>query len=451
MSRVAIIGENSIEYVDALLDIWNNGDCAVLIDCQTPPKAAIQMMMEAQVKKCFVEQKLYEKFCAVLDEGFELVPYKRSECSAILLPGHIYDKFRANYSKDEAIVIYSSGTTGRAKGIILSHFAINTNADAIIEYMCPHKEDCIYIVKPFSHSSTITGELLVALKTQMSLVVSPTVVPPRYVFSAVNKFKVSIMCINPTLLSMYSEGCLSLKLQTSSLKKIYVSGSILKKQILEKSRKAFENIAIFNVYGLSEAGPRVSAQRANYCNGNSVGTAISGVKIKIIDHNGQAVGNGETGLIHVYTPSIFSGYVSGNKALPSKCEGWLNTGDIGYFDNNNELHVIGRADDVIIVGAHKIYPSQVEQLVMESGNIKECIVVMVNHSSGKEILCCLYVSSEDLQAEIKKHLNKHLIKYEVPQTFINVENLPKTPNGKVSAKIARELVTKILFGGVSDD
>lgn len=451
MARVALIGENSKEYVNALIDIWNEGDCAVLLDWRIPFPSLLAMMEEANVRRCVVEEAYFEKYETASLDSIEFTTYKAESKTAEKLPDYVYEKFSPSYSKDEALIIYSSGTTGNAKGIILSHFAININADAIIDYMRPRENDCLYIVKPFSHSSSITGELLVALKSHISLVVSPTIVPPRYVFRAINDFKVSILCINPTLLSIYSDSCSQRDPNLISLSKIYVSGSILKSQILEKARKLFKNIAIYNVYGLSEAGPRVAAQQPNCNNGNSVGRAISGVRIKIVDENGQTVDNGEAGLIHVNTPSIFSGYVSGNKALPSKYEGWLNTGDIGYFDDKNELHIIGRADDVIILGTHKIYPSQVEQLVMESGNIRECIVVMANHPSGKEILCCLYVSPNDLQADIKKHLNKHLIRHEIPQVFINVENLPKTPNGKVSAKMATSLITKLLYGGMSDD
>ncbi len=130
MSRIALIGQNSVEYVDMLVNIWNNGDCAVLIDCQIPSQTAVLMMYEAKVKKCYVEQKYYEKMSKIIDESITLIPYIRSSPTAQLLPSEIYDKFRNNYSRDEAIVIYSSGTTGKSKGIILSHFAINTNADA---------------------------------------------------------------------------------------------------------------------------------------------------------------------------------------------------------------------------------------------------------------------------------------------------------------------------------
>ena len=93
----------------------------------------------------------------------------------MVLPKYISCKFQENYSKNEAIIIYSSGTTGKVKGIILSHFDINTNADAIIDYMKPTTAHCIYIAKTLSHSSTLTGELLVALKTKMNIVIAPTI------------------------------------------------------------------------------------------------------------------------------------------------------------------------------------------------------------------------------------------------------------------------------------
>ena len=233
--------------------------------------------------------------------------------------------------------------------------------------------------------------------------------------------------------------------------KIYVSGSILKKQTLDKCRNTFKNIAIYNVYGLSEAGPRVAAQHANVQNENSVGSAISGVEIKIVDEDGQSVPIEEIGLIHIKTPSIFAGYVSGNKSLTSKLEGWHNTGDIGYFDNRNELHIVDRADDVIIIGAHKIYPTQIEQSIMEVSDIQECTVVTANNATGKEILCCIYVSTNDVQTDIKNHLNKYFIKYEIPQLFIKVERIPKTSNGKTSRKQISAIITQILNDNTSNN
>ena len=205
MGRVALIGENSIGYVNALVDIWNNGDCAVLLDWRIPFSTTIEMMIEADVHTCFIEKGLFNKIENEFSNSIDFVTYEKQNSSAELLPNCIYEKFHENYGRNEAVVIYSSGTTGKSKGIILSHFAINTNADAIIDYMKPNTEDCIYIAKTLSHSSTLTGELLVALKTRAKAVIAPTIVPPRYVLNNINKFGVTIVCLNPTLLSMLAD------------------------------------------------------------------------------------------------------------------------------------------------------------------------------------------------------------------------------------------------------
>jgi len=147
MGRVGLIGENSVEYIDRLLDIWNSGDCAVLIDWRIPYRTTVEMMAEAAAQKCYIESVMLEKVPQKMRVGMEFVPYEKSGNSAQALPDGIYDKFKANYSADEAVVIYSSGTTGKAKGIILSHYAINTNTDAIIDYMRPVEDDCIYMAK----------------------------------------------------------------------------------------------------------------------------------------------------------------------------------------------------------------------------------------------------------------------------------------------------------------
>lgn len=159
MSRVALIGENSVEYVNSLIDIWNNGDCAVLLDWRIPFQTAVEMMREADVSKCYIEEGLLEKSNIQLPDCIEFIEFKK-RITTTMLPQEVYDKYRNNYKTNEAVVIYSSGTTGKSKGIILSHYAINTNADAIIDYMQPNDNDCIYIAKTLSHSSTLFHKLL---------------------------------------------------------------------------------------------------------------------------------------------------------------------------------------------------------------------------------------------------------------------------------------------------
>ena len=443
MSRVALIGENSVEYVNVLLDIWNNGDCAVLLDWRIPFKTAVKMMVEAGVTRCCIENGRFDNKKDIFPESIEPEVFERQSNSAELLPQYIYDKYRDNYSDNEAVVIYSSGTTGTAKGIILSHYAIQTNADAIIDYMKPVSNDCIYICKTISHSSTLVGELLVALKFKMRLIMAPIIVPPRYVLSNIEKFGVTILCVNPTLLSMYADEYNQRRFNLSSLRTIYVSGSILNNKIYEKAHTVFSSIPIYNVYGLSELGPRVSAQTVNCCKSNSVGKPIKDVEIRIVNEQGIVVPNGERGILHVYTPCKFDGYIIGTQKYISLYEKWQNTGDIAYIDEFNELHILNRVDDVIIIDSHKIYPSDIEEILINQTSIKDCAVVKIDFDSH-EFLGCLYVGEKENDFEIKAILKKKLMTYEIPRYFVWCDNLPKNKNGKIITGKVKDYLKKYI-------
>lgn len=444
MSRVALIGENSVEYVNALLDIWNNGDCAVLIDWRIPFQTAIQMMREAVVTDCFIEKKLLDKSAVDDISDITFIAYEVADISSKLLPDEVRKKYRENYSKDEAVVIYSSGTTGKSKGIILSHFAITTNTDAIIDYMQPEPNDCLYTIRPLSHSSTVTGELLVALRSGCKYLLSPTIVPPRYIFGNINKFNVKILCLNPTMLSLLVDEYRRGKSSITPLKTMYVSGSVLNDDTYSKAHDTFSGVNIYNVYGLSEASPRVTAQRAEWCKSNSVGKAIKGVAVVVVDENGNVLTNGHRGIIHVNTPSRYSGYICGEEKHRSLYNGWLNTGDIGYFDDNSELHIINRIDDVIIINGHKIYPSEVSSQIRKLADIDECVVTSVS-LSGEDVLCCLYAASSKICHEIKNKLGGVLMRYEIPKVFIITDVIPKTITGKISIHLAKEMILKELI------
>lgn len=440
MSRVALIGENSIGYVDTLIEIWNNMDCAVLIDYQTPFYAAIQMMREADVQICYLQEDLWSEYISAYTE-IEFVRYSSDRKLTFVLPKFLYDEFHPNYSSNEAVIIYSSGTTGKSKGIILSHFAINTNADAIIDYMNPLAQtDCIYTVRHLSHSSTLTGELLVALKSNTKMVITASAVPPRLILSSIKKYGVTILCINPILLSLLCNEVKRKFYDVSCLQKVYVSGAILNDAIYEKAKNALTDISVFNVYGLSETAPRVTTQTLDCCKSNSVGKPIKGVEIVITDENGKVVPNGERGIIHVKTPSMFSGYVTGTQKHISLYQDWLNTGDIGFWDEFGELHVVGRVDDVIICDAHKIYPSDVENLILEDPSIFDCVVSQCT-VNDMETIGCMYVSNRECTTEIIHRIKDRLAKYEIPKRYLRTEVIPHNSRGKVDRKAAADILS----------
>ena len=447
MARIGLIGVNSIRFVEELIDIWNNGDCAVLIDPRTPLSALFRILEETDIKTCIVQKEYSHVFEMITNITIKIYCIEDSEIG--FLPECVYNRFCSRYDHDDAIVIYSSGTTGKSKGVILSHYAINTNSDSIIQYMKPNSSDVFYICKSITHSSTLTGELLVALKIRSKVLIAPIVVPPRFILNQISKNKVSLIGVSPKILEMLvNEFILNKTIyDISNLKAIYVSGSILSDYVYEKAHSCFGNIGIFNVYGLTEAAPRVSAQRIECCKTNSVGKPINGVQVKIVDDYGKIVAAGEKGIVHVNTPCLFSGYTVGDVKNASLYNGWLNTGDIGFMDEYDELHICGRIDDVIIINSHKVYPQDVEKIIIEKLGVEECVVVLITHKKS-DYLICLYNSNQPLDANVRIKLREYLFEYEIPYCFFKCLDFPISNNGKMlrnEAKLIAEKMFKQMY------
>ena len=437
--RVALIGENSVEYINALLDIWNNGDCAVLIDWRIPINTALQMMREARVEQCYIENKFYHNDFETTN--VDVVVYYRDDISIQYLPHEIREKFNNKYSNEEAVIIYSSGTTGKSKGVILTHKALALNADAIISYMKPAENDCIYITKTISHLSTITGEILVALKANIKLVVAPIIVPPRYTLLNVEKYAATILCINPTLLKLYAEEYRNNreKYNLSLLKKIYVNGAKADKVLIQNAHSIFKDQDIYYEYGLSEAGPRVASQAMGYCAFESVGKPIKGVQVKIIKENRKIADTNEPGIIHVLTPSKYKMYVSGEEKFSSLYDNWLNTGDVGFIDIAGDLHILSRIDSVIIKDAHKVYPFDIEEEIRKIKGITGCCVVHIEYQD-KIWIGCIYTGEKYEEKDIKKNLSNRLMYYEIPDIYIHSEDIPITKTGKINISEVKDTI-----------
>lgn len=435
MSRIGLIGENSKEFVEKVIDIWNENNSVVLIDWRIPLKKAYEMLREAEAVFCHVDSQILISQNADYEDGF-YKPYIVDQMNEYsLVPKEVLDKYQKCYDKKEAIVLFSSGTTGKCKGIRLSHFSITSNADAVIKYMEIGNQDCICIVKALTHSATFVDELLVGMISGANIVLGPTIVTPRAIMRNVAKYHISYICLNPTLLNIYTKVMKREEYNLSSLKKMYISGAVIDQSILEEGRRNFPSVGLFNVYGLSEAGPRVSAQREGCAHGSSVGKPIDGVEIVIGKDNGTELGVNERGMIYVKTPYHYDGYISGEKKMIHDGGEWIVTGDVGYLDEHGELHVVDRADDLIILDSHKIYPSDVEQMIKTTTSIDECVVVKCMKKMGEGyLIVCFYVGEQDITNDQLEELKNKLAAYEIPRRFIHINEIPKTTNGKINRK-----------------
>jgi long-chain acyl-CoA synthetase len=432
------------------LSIWEEGNTPVLIDWRIPCSSCINLLKQCNAEECYIDEEVIKKWDSVevLYSGINFKPVivDKNNCVTYLDKG-LYKKYKANYSDEEGIIFFSSGTTGSSKGIILSHKSISLNADAIIDYMKPHECDSFYIVKTLVHSSTLVGELLVALKCNANVLVSSTVATPRMLLKRIEDYKPTIMCLNPTLLTLLLRSYKSYPHDVSSVRLLYTSGAIVSTKVLNEAEEVFTNAKVRNVYGLTEAGPRVTAQRSSEYGEKkgSVGKPIRGVEVRVIDISGVDCQPLQNGIIHVKTPSKMIGYTNTKGERAPLIEGWINTGDIGYLDEEGDLYIVAREDDMIIRSGHNVYPDHIENIIKNSLLVEDCIVFGVPDDIGGHRIICYYCTKRDntvedeneVQAKIREFCSRYLAAYEIPQEFYSVEVMPSTAYGKISKKQAQ--------------
>ena len=229
----------------------------------------------------------------------------------------------------------------------------------------------------------------------------------------------------------------------SSVRLVYTSGAIAHEDLLIKLEKMFEKAKVLNVYGLTECG-RVSAQRVNVSKikYESVGKPIKGIEVMIKNKEGSICNVREIGLVYIKSSNMMIGYFNDDILTNSKVSnGILNTGDLGYIDEDGELFIVGRADDMVIVSSHNVDPNYVEKIINLVEGVEKCIVFGVIDEYIGSKLICLFEKKRGykiFKGDILDFCTKKLATYECPKEVYEVKQIPLTVGGKLSRVVARE-------------
>lgn len=338
---------------------------------------------------------------------------------------------------DVAVVMCTSGTTGSPKGTMITCEGLKANIESIGKYFNIDNEDTIMIVRPLYHCSALTGEFLLGLHKGADIYFFDGGYDPLRIIDAIKKQKVTAMCGTPTLFNHISK-LLLLKNDELSIKAA-ISGECLTNMVAKNIRKAFSNSTLYNVYGLTEAAPRVSYLPADEFDEypESVGIPLDKTDIKIVDVNNYSIkmSSGLSGMVLVKSPSIMKGYYKEEQLSALALQnGWLVTGDIGYIDEAGRLYIESRADEMIIKGGMNIYPKEIEQTVLKLEDVNECLVYGISSESGQEIGMDVVVKDNGkacTKIELLKKIVEVLPSYQVPSQLNIVQEIPKNVSGKV--------------------
>lgn len=368
--------------------------------------------------------------------------------------GYMYDgKYKVKRkSESPAVILYSGGTTGNPKGILLSNLGFNAQTLQTASMIQPtYPGESLLTIMPIFHSFGLG----VCVHTPLSLGVKCILIP---IFSykkfgrLIKQYKPNYIVGVPTLLeTMINDECLQ-ELDLSFIKEIIVGGDIISDALKEKVDKFMilhgSNSNVRCGYGLTEGSGPSSLLPKKIQPKGSVGVPCQDMLYKIVDiETNEEVMIGKEGEICISGPNVMIGYINNKeeteKALEKDKNGtiWLHTGDIGKMDENGFVYFTQRLKRIIISSGYNLYPSHIENIIKKHSSVKNCCVIGIPHPYKSQVAKAFIVledevvNKEIILKEIKKLCEKSLAKYSIPYEYEFRDDLPKTMIGKIDYKV----------------
>lgn len=368
-----------------------------------------------------------------------------------LLEKSPYDAYAHNQNISGSTIctiLYTSGTTGNPKGVILTNENLLSNATSCISALDLTDKDVFLCILPMFHTFSWTATVVLPLILGCKIVIVSHITPAGNWLNAMGRYGVTIMAAVPQLFAVLSKQANGFKkyfLQYWAFRKtrFCVSGAApLGLNTLEHFEKKLK-IPLLEGYGLTETSPVVSVNRLKSKKSGSVGLPIGKVQVKIIDENHNELTCKTEGEICVKGVCVTKGYFKDTKATDESFtpDGWLKTGDIGTIDENGYLYICDRKKDMIINKGLKVFPAQVEAVFLKHPAVEECAVVGISHKENEEVIYCFCVPRKETEIsrqQLMQFAKDNLDPYKRPREIKILNSLPKNALNKVLKRKLRQ-------------
>ncbi|MGW9332595.1 malonate--CoA ligase [Bosea sp. NPDC055594] len=346
----------------------------------------------------------------------------------------------ARGADDLAAILYTSGTTGRSKGAMLSHDNLSSNALALVDYWRFGKEDVLLHALPIFHTHGLFVATNTVLFSGASMILLPKFDPDQ-----VFKYLPQATCMMgvPTF---YVRLLQDQRLTPAATKhmRLFVSGSAPLLAETHREWRERTGHAILERYGMTETNMSTSNPYAGDRVAGTVGFPLPGVSARVVDpETGKELARDEIGMIEVKGPNVFKGYWRNPEKTKAEFreDGFFITGDLGKIDPDGYVHIVGRGKDLIITGGYNVYPKEVETEIDEMPGVVESAVIGVPHPDFGEGVTAVVVAKPgaDITAQgIAKALEQRLAKFKQPKQVFVVAELPRNTMGKVQKNLLRD-------------
>ena len=376
-----------------------------------------------------------EAAAGAAEAGAELIEVEPAGFAALLDEQDAAGDTVDTAEDDTAVILYTSGTTGKPKGAELTHANLHRNADVTRRTTCEiDTGDVVLGALPLFHSFGQTVSMNASLMAGATLTLVPKF-DPGEALATMRRDGVTHFYGVPTMYGALLHHPDREDFDPSNLRTCITGGASMPVEVLRGFEEAFECV-VLEGYGLSETSPVASSNHADReRKPGSIGTPIEGVEMRVVDENDAEVPQGEIGEIVIRGHNIMKGYWQRPDATAEAMRGgWFHSGDMARVDEEGYFFIVDRKKDLIIRGGYNVYPREVEEVLYEHPRIREAAVVGVPHDEwGEEIGAAVVLhESEELTAEeVSAYVRERIAAYKYPRVVWFLDDLPKGPTGKI--------------------
>ena len=445
--HVALCAPNSGDWLAFYFGVLKAGAVAVTLSSQLNNNELQLLIHNARPVFIFTfDEKLDDLFKLKNDECLKKIISPKGDMTFSQLLEEGSENFKAIDMErtDTASILYTGGTTGIPKGVMLSHENINAAIHTVIFLERSNENDRSLCFLPFNH---VFGQMHIMNATILSggcLELMPGFDMDR-VLDCMRTGRITKFFAVPTIFVRL----LNLERLEKKLGRVrycFSAAASLAADVVHQW-KEMTGLPIHEGYGMTEAAPTVAYNHYYRHVIGSVGTEVPGVEIQIRDQNGVQMEQGQEGEICVRGPNIMKGYLNNHEETQAAFweRGWFRSGDVGIIDEDGYLYIIDRLKDMIITGGENVYSLEVEEALYTYPDVQECAVIGAPDKEWGERVMAFIIPRPNKSIDDKKlqrFLKSRLSPYKVPKVFFTVSDFPRSPAGKVLKRELRKTVLK---------
>ena len=345
---------------------------------------------------------------------------------------------------DLAVLLYTSGTSGRPKGVMLTHGNLSANIRQTREYASFHRGDVMLGVLPQFHSFGMTVLTLLPLTMGLKAVYTARFVPGK-ILRLMREYRPTILVAIPSMYGALLQAKEAVADDFASLRFVVSGGEPLSDSVAERFYERF-GVRINEGYGLTETSPVTNLCLPSEYRAHSVGRALPEIDQRIVDTaTGRSLPPHTDGEVWIKGPNVMRGYfgLTEETAKALTPDGYLRTGDIGRFDDDGHLFITGRIKDMLIVGGENVFPREIEEVLDKHPSIQASGVIGVKDPIRGELPVAFVELREGAvfdRASVLSHCRAGLAGYKVPSEVRVLEKLPRNPTGKIMRRELRSML-----------